>query len=119
MLPRQNVIYMLPRQNVISMLPRQMLHVKMYYSKMNLDEMLLYTKMYYTKCYLSFKIKSCRLALFYPKVWNLCKQVLGKKFLKKKPGNKNFGKKSEFSQVLRKNVTGNKVQCFGFLGLFS
>ena len=38
-----------------------------------------------------------------------------KKFLKKKPGNKNSG---EFSQVLGKNVTGNKVQCFGFLGLF-
>jgi len=36
----------------------------------------------------------------------------------KKPGNKNFGKKSAFSQVLGKNVTGNKVMCFGFLGLF-
>jgi len=42
-----------------------------------------------------------------------------KKFLEKKPGNKNFGKKSEFSQVLGKNVIGNKVLCFGFLGLFS
>jgi len=42
-----------------------------------------------------------------------------KKFLKKKPGNKYFGKKSEFYQVLGKNVTGNKVLCFGFLGLFS
>ena len=31
-----------------------------------------------------------------------------KKFLEKNPGNKNFGKK----------VTGNKVLCFGFLGLF-
>ena len=41
-----------------------------------------------------------------------------KKCLEKKPGNKNFGKKSEFSQVLEKNVTGNKVLCFGFLGLF-
>ena len=41
-----------------------------------------------------------------------------KKFLEKKPGNKNFAKKSEFSQVLGKNVIGNKVLCFGFLGLF-
>jgi len=41
-----------------------------------------------------------------------------KKFLEKKPGNKNFGKKSEFYQVLGKNVTVNKVLCFGFLGLF-
>jgi len=52
-------------------------------------------------------------------VLNLCKKVLGKKsFWNKKPGNKNFGKKSEFSQVLGKNVSGNKVLCFGFLGLF-
>ena len=42
-----------------------------------------------------------------------------KKFLERKPGNKNFEKKSEFSQVLGKNVTGNKVLCFGFLGFFS
>ena len=49
---------------------------------------------------------------------NLCKKVPGKKFLEKKPGNKNFGKKSEFYQVLGKNVTVNKVLCFGFLGLF-
>ena len=33
---------------------------------------------------------------------NLCKKVPGKKFLEKKPGNKNFGKKSEFSQVIEK-----------------
>ena len=31
---------------------------------------------------------------------------------------KTLEKKSEFSQVLGKNVTGNKVLCFGFLGLF-
>jgi len=49
---------------------------------------------------------------------NLCKKVPGKKVSGKKPGNKIFGKKSEFSQVLGKNVTGNKVLCFGFLGLF-
>jgi len=49
---------------------------------------------------------------------NLCKKVPGKKFLEKKPGNKNFGKMSEFSQVLGKNITGNKVLCFRFLGLF-
>jgi len=42
----------------------------------------------------------------------------GKKVSEKKPGNKNFEKKSEFYQVLGKNVTGNKVLCFGFLGLF-
>ena len=41
-----------------------------------------------------------------------------KKFLKK-PRNNNFGLKSEFSQLLGKNVTGNKVLFFGFLGLFS
>ena len=41
-----------------------------------------------------------------------------KKFLGKKTWKKNFGKKSEFSQVLGKNITGNKVLCFGFLGLF-
>ena len=42
----------------------------------------------------------------------------GKKVSEKKPGNKNFGKKSEFYQVLGKNVTGNKVLCFGFLRHF-
>ena len=49
----------------------------------------------------------------------LCKKKVPgkKKFLGKKPGNKNFGKKSEFSEVLGKNVTGNKVLYFGFLGL--
>ena len=52
-----------------------------------------------------------------PPLPNLCKKVPGKKVSGKKPGNTNFGKKSEFSQV--KNVTGNKVLCFGFLGLFS
>ena len=50
---------------------------------------------------------------------NLCKKGPGKKVSGKKPGNKNFGKKSEFSQVPAKKVTGNKVLCFGFLGLFS
>ena len=40
----------------------------------------------------------------------------GKKSFWKKPGNKNIGKKSEFSEVLGKNVTGNNVLCFGFLG---
>ena len=29
-------------------------------------------------------------------------------FLRKKPGNKNFGKKSQFSEVLGQNVTGKK-----------
>ena len=43
---------------------------------------------------------------------NLCKKDPGKKFLEKKPGNKNSGKKSEFYQVLGKNVTGNKFLCF-------
>ncbi len=33
---------------------------------------------------------------------NLCKKVPGKKVSEKKPGNKNFGKKSEFYQVLGK-----------------
>ena len=41
-----------------------------------------------------------------------------KKFLEQKSGHKNFGKKSEFYQVLGKNFTGNKVLCFGFLGHF-
>ena len=39
---------------------------------------------------------------------NLCKKVPGTKVSGKKPGNINFGK----------YVTGNKVLCFGFLGLF-
>jgi len=39
---------------------------------------------------------------------NLCKKVPGKKVSGKKPGNKNFRKKSEFYQVLGKNVTGIK-----------
>ena len=42
-------------------------------------------------------------------VMNLCKKVPGTKVSGKKPGNINFGK----------YVTGNKVLCFGFLGLFS
>ena len=50
---------------------------------------------------------------------NLCKKVAGKKFLKKNLEIKTLEKKSEFSKVLGKNVTENKVQCFGFLGLFS
>ena len=49
---------------------------------------------------------------------NLCKKVSGKKVSGKKPGNKNFGKKVWIFSVLGKNVTGNKVLCFGFLGLF-
>ena len=52
------------------------------------------------------------------RITNLYKKVPGKKVSGKKPGNKNFGKKSKFSQVLGKNVTGNKVLCFGFLELF-
>jgi len=40
-------------------------------------------------------------------VANLCKKVPVKKVSGKKLENKNFGK----------NVTGNKVFCFGFLGL--
>ena len=39
---------------------------------------------------------------------NLCKKVPRKKVSGKKPGNKNFEKKSEFYQVLGKNVTGIK-----------
>ena len=50
---------------------------------------------------------------------NLCKKFPGKKVSgKKTAGNKNFGKKSIY-QVLGKIVSGNKVRCFGFLGLFS
>ena len=41
-----------------------------------------------------------------------------KQFLKKKPGNKNLGKKSKFPEVLGQNVTGNKVLSFRFLELF-
>jgi len=41
-----------------------------------------------------------------------------KSFWKKNLEIKTLGKKSEFSPVLGKNVTGNKVPCFGFLGLF-
>ena len=44
---------------------------------------------------------------------NHFKKVPWKKVSGKKPGNKNFRKKPEFSQVL-----GNKVLCFGFLELF-
>ena len=41
---------------------------------------------------------------------NLCKKVTGKKVSwEKKPGYKNFGKKSQFSKVQEQNVTGNKV----------
>ena len=58
--------------------------------------------MYYTKCYLSFKIKSCRLALFYPKAWNLCKQVLGKKFLKKNLEIKTLEKSPNFLKFMEK-----------------
>ena len=50
---------------------------------------------------------------------NICKKVPVKKVSEKKPGNKNFGKKSEFYQILGKIVSGNKVRCFGYLGLFS
>jgi len=49
---------------------------------------------------------------------NLCKKVPGKKVSGKKPGNNNFGIKVRIFSSLRKNVTGNKVLCFGFLGLF-
>ena len=42
-----------------------------------------------------------------------------KQFLDKKPGIKNFGKNSQFSEILGQNVTGNKVLSFRFLGLFS
>jgi len=40
-----------------------------------------------------------------------------KKFLEKIPGNKNFGKNSQFSEVLGQNDTGNKVLSLRFLGL--
>jgi len=49
---------------------------------------------------------------------NLCKKVPGKKVSGEKNLEiKTLEKKSEFYQVLGKNVTGNKVLCFGFLGL--
>ena len=44
---------------------------------------------------------------------NLCKKIPGKKVSEKNLEIKTLEKKSEFSQVLGKNVTGNKV-----LGLF-
>ena len=51
---------------------------------------------------------------------NLCRKVPGKKVSGKKQLEiKILEKKSEFYQVLGKNVTGNNVLCFGFLGLFS
>ena len=68
------------------------------------------------------------------KIWNQSEQKLGvssknmgiyvrksreKSFWKKNLEIKTLEKKSEFYQVLEKNVTGNKVVCFGFLGLFS
>ena len=68
------------------------------------------------------------------KIWSQSEQKLGvssknmgiyvrksreKSFWKKNLEIKTLEKKSEFYQVLEKNVTGNKVVCFGFLGLFS
>ena len=44
---------------------------------------------------------------------NLCKKIPGKKVSEKNLEIKTLEKKAEFSQVLGKNVTGNKV-----LGLF-
>ena len=41
-----------------------------------------------------------------------------KQFLDKKPGIKNFGKNSQFSEILGQNVTGNTVLSFRFLGRF-
>ena len=58
-------------------------------------------------------IRSAVLAFIWYKRTNLFKKVPGKKVSGKKPWNKN----SNFL-VLGKNVTGNKVLCFGFLGLF-
>ena len=49
-------------------------------------------------------------------LWIYLRKGLGKK---KKPGNKNIDKKSQFSEVLEQNVTENKVLSFRFLGLFS
>ena len=50
---------------------------------------------------------------------NLCRKVPGKKVSGKKQLEiKTLEKKSEFYQVLGKIVSGNKVRCFGFLGLF-
>ena len=46
---------------------------------------------------------------------NLCKKKVSGKNLEIKT----LEKTSKFSQVLGKNVAGNKVLCFGFLGLFS
>ena len=43
---------------------------------------------------------------------NVFKKVIGKKVFGKKPGNKNFVKKSQISEVLGQNVTGNKVLSF-------
>ena len=42
-----------------------------------------------------------------------------KSFWEKNLEIKTLEKKSEFSQVLEKNVIGNKVLCFKFMGLFS
>ena len=47
------------------------------------------------------------------------KENPGKKVSGKKTWKKKLRKKSEFNQVLGKNVTGNKALRFGFLGLFS
>ena len=53
------------------------------------------------------------------KIWGIyVRMSQEKKFLEKNLAIKTLEKKSEFSQVLGKNVTGNKVLCFGFLGLF-
>ena len=50
---------------------------------------------------------------------NLCKKLRGKKFLENKPTEiKTLVKKSQFSEVLGQNVTGNNVLSFRFLGLF-
>ena len=50
---------------------------------------------------------------------NLCKKVTGEKVSGKKPGKKTLIRKSQFTEVLGRNVTKNKVLSFRFLGLFS
>ena len=55
--------------------------------------------------YSSFGTQGC------PDCSNQCKKVTGKKSLKK-PGNKTFGKKSKFSKVLGRNITGKSPEFF-------
>ena len=49
--------------------------------------------------------------------WKLCKKVPGKMFLEKNMEIKTSEKSPIFLKSFKKNVTGNKVLCFGLLGL--